>query len=161
MKVKLPCRRLFRTGRVGENGQSLVELALVLPLLVVFLLGAVEIGQFAYESIEVANAAKAGIQYGAQNRATAADSTGIQSAAANDAANLNGLVTTSSYSCTCSNSSYTPSSCTDNTTCSSNNSQIEVTLKVNTSVSFKSLIHIPNKPSTITLYGQAVQKVLN
>ena len=47
-------------SRCGERGQSLVELAFVVPLLLLLLVGIIEIGRFAYYSILVANAARAG-----------------------------------------------------------------------------------------------------
>jgi Flp pilus assembly protein TadG len=138
----------------GETGQSLVETALVLPLLVTILLGGAEVAQVAYAAIEVANAARAGAQYGAQNGGTASDTAGIATAAANDAANLN-LTTTSSYSCVCSNGSA--STCA-NTDCA--NSHIEEILTVNTQATVNPMFHIPGLPTTYTLKGQAIQKCL-
>src|SRR4051812_20722057 len=56
-------------GRVAprRNGQTIVELALVLPLLLLVLVGVTEIGRYAYFDILVSNAARAGAQYGAQS----------------------------------------------------------------------------------------------
>src|SRR5215469_13561699 len=89
-------------GLRGEAGHSLVEAALILPLLITILVGAAELARVAYAAIEVSNAAHAGAQYGAQNGGTASDSPGIATAAASDAANLTTLTTTSSFSCICS-----------------------------------------------------------
>src|SRR3984893_12619093 len=89
----------------GERGQSLVELAFVLPLLLLLLVGIIEIGRFAYYSILVANAARAGVQYGAQSLATAADIAGISAAGANDARGIvapNTLTVSSTQRCGCS-----------------------------------------------------------
>ena len=47
----------------GQRGVALVEFALVVPLLALLLVGIIEIGRFAYFSIAVANAARAGVQY--------------------------------------------------------------------------------------------------
>ncbi|MGC1293878.1 MAG: TadE/TadG family type IV pilus assembly protein [Alloacidobacterium sp.] len=139
-----------------NSGQSLLELALVAPLLVVILMGVAEVGRLAYAAIEVSNAASAGARYGAQNGATASDSTGISNAAANDAGNLTGLSTISSISCICSDG--TAASCTDNSACSTSN--IEESVTVNTQVSFDPGIHLPGLPKTFTLTGQAIQKCL-
>src|ERR1700722_2857907 len=76
------------TVRQGAAGQSLVELALVLPILLLLMIGIIEVGRFAYYSILVSNAARAGAQYGAQGLVNAADAAGIQTAAANDGQNL-------------------------------------------------------------------------
>jgi Flp pilus assembly protein TadG len=67
--------------RAGQTGGALVETALTVPLFILLLLGAVEIGQVAYASIEVADAAKAAVAYGAQSGGTAGDTTGITYAA--------------------------------------------------------------------------------
>ena len=139
----------------GEAGQSLVETALLLPLLVTILLGGAEVAQVAYAAIEVANAARAGAQYGTQTAGTVSDTTGIATAAANDAADITALTTTSSYSCVCSNGSA--STCA-NTDC--NNSHIEKILTVNTQATVNPLFHIPGLPTTYTLKGKAIQKCL-
>ncbi len=53
--------RLRRSGRQGRTrGQSLVELALVTPLLMMLLLGAVDLGRFYAARITVTNAAREG-----------------------------------------------------------------------------------------------------
>jgi Flp pilus assembly protein TadG len=121
--------------------------------LTLILLGAAEFGRVAYAAVEVSNAARAGAAYAAQNGSTASDTTGIATAAANDAANLTGLTTTSSHSCVCSDG--TSSTCTAGD-CSA--SHIEETVTVNTQVSFDPLIHLPGLPTAFTLKGQAVQK---
>ena len=152
---KLDHRRWIRMfGR--DSGQSILELALVAPLLIVILVGAAEFGRLAYAAVEVSNAASAGARYGAQNGATASDTTGISNAAANDAGNLTGLSTTSSISCICSDG--TAASCTDNSACPTSN--IEESVTVNTTASFDPLIHLPGFPKTFTLTGQAIQKCL-
>jgi Flp pilus assembly protein TadG len=96
---------LFQSGkrRIGlraEGGQSLLELALVLPMLLLLLVGTIEIGRLAYYSIVVANAARAGAQYGAQNLITAADTPGITTAAGNDAG-IAGLAVGVTHTCGC------------------------------------------------------------
>jgi Flp pilus assembly protein TadG len=143
------------SGRKGEKGQSLVEVALTLPLLILLLVGAAELGWVAYAAIEVSNAASAGVQYGAQTTITASDTTGIQTAATDDAANLRGLTATSSFSCICSNGSASTCLRTD---CSTSN--IEEILTVKTQAPISPLIKLPLLPATFTLHGQAVQKVI-
>ncbi len=67
---KLKFHAILRSLRHGETGGALVETALTLPLLVTLTLGSVELARVAYTSIEVANAAKAAVSYGAQNLTT-------------------------------------------------------------------------------------------
>lgn len=137
----------------GEAGQALVETALVFPLLIIILVGGAEMARVAYAAIEVANAAHAGAQYGAQNGNAAGDTTGISMAAGNDAANLTGMTTTSSYTCICSDGSASTCQATDCT-----NSQIEQILTVNTTVTYDPVIHLPGLPTSYTLKGQAIEK---
>lgn len=142
-------------GMKGEGGQALVELALSMPLLITLLIGAVEFARMAFASIEVSNAALAGVQYGAQDTTTAADTTGIQTAASNDAPDVTLGTTTTSTSCICSDGSASACLSTD---CST--SAIEKIVTVKTQATFTPLIHVPGLPGTFTLHGQAVQKVL-
>ena len=72
-------RRQYRSRR--GRGQASVELALSLPLLLMMFLVVVETGRAFYIAISLANAARAGVQYGAQNLSTAADNAGMQTAA--------------------------------------------------------------------------------
>ena len=137
----------------GERGQALVELSVALGLLVLILLGAIEFGQVAYTSIEVANAAKAGVQYGAQNYGTALDSTGIQNAVAAAAPDLSGVSTNIGYACVCSDGSA--STCL-NTDCSG--SHLEETVTVSTQYTVQPIIRMPAFASSFTLKGQASQK---
>jgi Flp pilus assembly protein TadG len=87
----------------GEEGQSLVELALVLPLFLLILLGSAEFARFAWAAVLTSNAARAGAAWGAVGPANAGDATGgIEAAAAADSVNLTGLTTTPGLTCVCS-----------------------------------------------------------
>ena len=138
-----------------QAGQSLVEAALSISLLMGVVVGAAEMARVAYAAIEVANAAHAGAQYGAQSGYTASDTTGIATAASREAANLTTLTTTSSYSCACSDGSA--STCA-NTDCAS--SHLEQTLTVNTQATINPVIHLPGLPTTYTVKGKAIQRCL-
>ena len=142
-------------GIKDEKGGSLIELALAVPILVLILLGTAEFARVEYAGIEVSNAAMAGVQYGAQDAKMAADITGIQTAASNDASNITLGTTNVSTSCICSDGSASTCLPTD---CSGSN--IETILTVQTQTTFDPLIHLPGLPTTFTLTGQAVQKVL-
>lgn len=151
----LSVRGFLKSCRKSEAGTAFVELSLVFPLLTVLLIGSAEFARLAYASIEVSNAARAAVEYGAQTSSTAADTTGIKLAATNDAANLSGLSTTLSTSCICSDG--TASTCL-NTDCST--SQIEQVLTVQTQASFDPKIYLTGFPKSFTLHGRAVQTVL-
>lgn len=155
MKMRSPHPFQFPIKRIREvRGQALVETALVFPILVTLLLGAADLARVAHASIAVTNAARAGAQYGAQDGFTAQDSTGIATAASNEASNLT-ITTTSSYACVCSDGSA--STCL-NTDCAT--SHMEETVTVNTQATVSPAIHLPILPATWTVKGQAVQRCL-
>ncbi len=64
-----------------ENGQAILELVLVLPILLMLTLGVIEFGRAAYYDIAVADAARAGAQYASQSMADASDWPSIRQAA--------------------------------------------------------------------------------
>lgn len=159
------CGDRERVVEPGERGSALVELALSLPLLSLMLLGAVEFARVAYASIEVANAAHSAVMYAASSAAASSDTTGIGNAAATDSPNLFGgsavSVTSVSTSCSCANASYTPTSCSDNNTCQSNNTAMVTTVTVKTQATYSPLLRIPRGGMNFTLYGQSSQVVTN
>ena len=61
-----------------------MELAVVVPLLLVTFVGMVDFGRAAFEAIEVENAAHAGAFYGSRSKVFAADKDGIREAALAD-----------------------------------------------------------------------------
>ena len=98
-------RRGAPTGRCRESGQALIEIALLLPVLMLLTLGIIELGRYAFVSILVGNAARAGTAYGTQSLPQSVDTVGIQRAAGNDFRN-NGqdpqnLSVISTVSCGC------------------------------------------------------------
>jgi Flp pilus assembly protein TadG len=150
-KMRSTLLRGLRSGR----GNVLVETSMLLPVLVTLLIAAYEIAAAAYTSVEVSNAALAGVQYGAQSAATAGDTKGIQTAASNDAPNITLGTTTVSHSCICANgaaSTCQPTDCSGSATIT--------ILTVKTQATFAPVLHMPGIPSSFTMYGQAVQKVM-
>jgi Flp pilus assembly protein TadG len=146
----------LREAKTSERGSSLVELALLLPLLLLMFLGVVEVGRIFYVSIEVNNAARAGAAYGAQSNITAGDTAGMERVAQQDAPNVPGLTATASYYCACSTATGSVVSCTD--ACSAGGHQV-VFVQVYTSASFTTLSHFPGLPTPFTTYGKAVMRV--
>lgn len=72
-----------RRGRF-QRGSALVELVVISPLLLILLIGLIEVGRIGNYAIQVANAARAGAQFGAQDISTAADLQGQANAATAD-----------------------------------------------------------------------------
>jgi Flp pilus assembly protein TadG len=80
--------RLPRTGQSAkvrcESGQALVEMALIVPIVLILVLGVIEIGRYAYIAILVGNAARAGAEFAIQGNAQSGMGTNIIAAAKND-----------------------------------------------------------------------------
>ena len=156
-----PMRRLsmrFRCRELrDEFGGSIVELALLMPVFTLMLIGTTELGLLAYDAIEVSNAAYAGAAYASRNRGTALDSTHILLAAVNDGVNVPGLTATSTTSCTCNGTS---SPCTGSASSCAYPNRIVEYVQVNTSATLSSLLHCPGLPPTFVLQGQATMRVV-
>lgn len=141
----------------GQRGQALVELALVIPLFFLLIIGAAEFGRLAYAAIEVANAARAGAAYGAQTHITASDSAGIKLASTQDAPNVSGVTATSSISCICSTGGTL--TCTNALAACASPARIIEYVTVNSSATVGPLFNYPGLPHTFTLYGQSIMRV--
>ncbi len=148
--------------RARCNGQSILEFAFLLPVLCLLLLGIIEVGRYAYISILVGNAARAGVAYGAQDRMSAANSAGIVTAARNDFQS-NGqdpstLVVTPAYSCACSNAgSMSTVTCTVGA-CPAGQ-QFIASLQVTASGTFTGLFNYPGIPSSMTMSRTATMRI--
>lgn len=152
------CFRRVRRKVAREDGAALIEAAVTLPLLFLLLIGAVEFAMAAYASIEVSNAANAGAAYGAQNAIAAADTAGIQLAATSDATNITLATPTVARTYICSDGSAV-SGTPPGVTCMSG-AAVETTLTVATRTDYTPPVRWPGLPSTFTLKGQAVRKVM-
>ena len=148
------CGRRLR--RRGELGSQLVELAVIMPMLLAILLGAVEFAQLEYDSIEVSNAAYAGAAYGAQNHITAMDTSNMQLAAIADAATMTGVSATATSFCSCSDG--TSITCSSSSSCVSPARILEY-VQVNTSLTVTPAYHVPGLPSSYVLSGKAILTV--
>jgi Flp pilus assembly protein TadG len=146
----------------SESGQSLLEFALLLPILLLLGLGVIEMGRFAYIGILVGNAARAGASWGAQNHTTAADTNnGIETAADNDFQNngpsLGSLNVSHSVICGCDNGgTITTVTCT--TVCPVGAHLVD-SLSVTTSGTFGAIFNYPGIPTSITITRTATQRI--
>jgi hypothetical protein len=147
-----------RAGRYRSRqaGQSVAELALLTPVLLLMLVGAIEIGRFAYYAIEVTSAARAGVQYGVQSLIDSKDLAGIRLAASNDAPDLSQLRVDATDLCACSNNPSHYVTCPAQP-CGFGHPV--VFLRVDTSAQVPSLFHYPGLPSTFTASGKAIMRV--
>lgn len=72
----------------SRRGQSLVELALIAPVLIIIMLGAMDYGRVYFAYTSVTNAARTGADYAAAGPASASDTTGIRAAAVAETSDL-------------------------------------------------------------------------
>jgi len=156
-KAKL--RKISLLG-YATAGQSLVEFVLIVPLLVILLVGAIEIGRLAYYAIAVTNASRAAVQFGAQNYATAGNTTGIKQAAVDDFGSpmLSPDNVTKSFFYTWEDG--TPADC-DNIDCNATGNRFIPYLKVTTQLQLMSLIGFPGLPASFVLNGEADMRIGN
>ncbi len=140
----------------SESGTSLIEFALTVPVLIFMLIGLIEVGRYAYFSILAANAARAGVQYGAQSLTTAADDSGMTSAALLDGQNVAGVTATPTQLCSQNGGPLQP--CTTGAVPTSGNVYY---VKVQVSGSFTSLLNYPGIPTHVPVSGSAVMRVIS
>jgi Flp pilus assembly protein TadG len=135
----------------GCGGQTVVEVALLLPVLLLLLVGLIEIGRYAYFDILISNAARAGAQYGAQSLIQAADVAGIRTAAQNDG--LAAMTITTTQQCGCAAGAL--GGCPTGAVCP----QPLVYVQVTASDRYSSLFRYPGIPRNLTLTSTVTMRV--
>jgi Flp pilus assembly protein TadG len=146
-------RRRWSFGK----GQSAVELAFALPVLLLLLVVIADFARIFFVSVAVNNAARAGAQYGSQSVTTAADSAGMVAAASADAANVSNWGTPTASQCTCIVA--TPQTVTLCATSYCAHSTTATYVTVNTSATYNTILNYPGITSSYTLTGKAIMQV--
>jgi Flp pilus assembly protein TadG len=163
---------LRQTGLAGQlrsfarrdGGNSLIEVALFFSFVgMPLLIGTMQLGIVAYDSIEVQNAAYAGALFGMQNSTLATESSGITSAAQAEAPDFGtnlGVTPTSYYACVLSpaGTTYTTQALATSGCTGTGNSGVQF-VKVTTSATVTAIYHWPKLPSSYTLNGISVLQV--
>jgi Flp pilus assembly protein TadG len=162
------------TNRVShcESGSALVEMAFTLPVLLLLLLGAAELGDMSYRATEMSNAARTAAQYAGMNGGaftdcngtfaggTCTSTSGIVAAAKSDApwasSRCANFTVKALSSCTCSSST----ACAGATDYSCATGQPLVTVTVTTTASCGGIATILGNNS-FNLQGFAQQEVLH
>lgn len=165
----------------NDAGSAFVELALVLPLLCLLLIGSVELGRIAYAAMEVSNAARAAVAFSSQNRSTAGQDAvtvaAVKAAAAVDASDLTALgatlATTPNTVCVCDTGSSTPAvdcgslgnlCCPPGETASCTAGYYTGTgvvyVQATTTATIKTMFNYPGLPNSYTLHGFAKMRVI-
>lgn len=156
-------REVFAYSR-NEAGGALVELALILGIFgSPLLLGTVEVASLLYSSIEISNAAHAGVMYGMMSSTYAADTTGITTAAQQDATDFgSNLTATPSTYYVCSTdlagTQYTTQSAA-NTACTGTGNHSVHFVQVTASAVVTPPVRFPGLPTTMTLSAKSAMEV--
>ena len=158
--------RTLRRILGSQSGQSLVELALLTPILLLLVIGTVEMGRYTSLSILVGNAARAGAEYGAQNPTTAGDSAGINNAAMADLKDISGFTTqptvTSTFVCGCDNGGTIIPSPETNAACAVTcnvGAHLVTSVQVTVTGTFSSMFSYPGIPTPLTITSTASERV--
>lgn len=134
----------------GNSGQSLIETALTLSLLILLLAAAVDFGRGYYLLVELKSAAHAGAVYGSQYPT---DTTGMQTAAASNAPDLanNSFTKTATWGCECDSSQATTAGTNSCTTPSCSGGNLVYYVTVTTGATYSPILPWPGIPKTMTL----------
>ena len=133
----------------GDGGASLVELAIVLPLFMLLMAVAVDLGRAYYLVLEIQGAANAAAAYGAQKPT---DTAGMKTVAQDNAPNVPGLtVNTPTYGCECYDGTSYSANCTVTPSCSDTVNRVNVTV----TATYKPLFPWPAIASTMSFSSSA------
>jgi len=135
----------------SSSGTSAIEFALVAPVLIFLAIGLIDVGRYMYFGIVVTHAARAGVQYGAQNIISADDATGMSSAALRDAPNIT-ISVAPSYFCSPNGTAASAVAC---------GSGVPYYVQVKASGTFQALFSYPGIPNHIPIAATAVMRVAN
>ena len=142
-----------------ERGVAILELALIAPFLILLAIGIIEIGLYTRVAIEVGNAARAGVQFGAQSPSLSTNAPAIISAATADANEVATLTVTTATFCSCAKGSgIQVNMCSPTPSCGSKD-HIDHFVTVTASKQFTPLIAIVGLPSSMTISRTASQEL--
>src|SRR5258707_587749 len=149
-------KRLVIRLRKDRKGSSFIETAILIPMLLVVCCGTMDFARVVYAGIEIANAARAGVQYGALTPGNSGDTAGMIQAAVNDASDLgiSNVTATARNFCGC-NSGTGEVACSD-TSCGTTPSGY---VSVTTNYTFNTTLHFPGLPQTVLLARTAKMRV--
>ena len=136
-----------------RTGTSFIETAILIPAMLLLCCGTMDFARVVYAGVEIASAARAGVQYGALTPGNSGNTSGMTQSALTDAADLGSSVTASASNfCSC-NGATTP--CT--TPCAGVAPDGYVSVTAN--YTFNSLLRYPGLPQTVVLSRTAKMRV--
>ncbi len=138
----------------NENGQSLVEMALITPILILLLIGAADLGRAFYAYTAITNAAREGARYGASYPS---NSSGIVTRVQNEVANSQLSIPNGNITSGCN--TYTSGSYTKGSSVSCSAAVNGDFITVNISYPFNLVTSYIFKVGTITLSSTATMAI--
>jgi Flp pilus assembly protein TadG len=138
-------RRILRF-RKSETGNAMIELAVALPLLVLIAIGVTDYGRVYFTSIAVANAARAGAEWGAQDQGTSVNQNAIKSFAQLDGAEAGTITFASQTIFKCNDGSVV----TNTSTCPGYGVP-QVYIQVTATKILPLLMNYPGLPTSVTI----------
>ena len=134
-----------------QSGSVSVEMAVMLPILIVLTLGAVDLGRLFYVTVAVANAARAGVSYGSLNNQRSKNLSKSHEFGHADAESVQGGVAVAATRfCECSNGS--PVDC-ETGTCDEGSKSIYV--RIRASKTYQTLLPYPGIPNSVAMVQDA------
>ena len=137
----------------NSRGVATVEMALMLPVLLLLLIGVIDVSRAAFVGIAVYNAASAGAFHGAQSPSKAADTTAVTAFAAADA-QVSGMSVSVSTYCVCSDG--TASTCLATDCAASRRMDF---IQVDTSAPWTPIFSYPGIPGAVPLRASSVVQI--
>jgi Flp pilus assembly protein TadG len=150
-------KRINLSGFLNDRqGTSFIETAILVPMLLLVCCGVMDFARVVYAGIEIASAARAGVQYGALSPGNSGDTAGMVQAALNDAADLgsSNVTATARNFCGC-NSSTTEVACSSTTCTVTPSGYVSVTA----SYTFNTTLNWPGVPQSVVLSRTAQMRV--
>ncbi len=138
--------------RRSSSGGAAIELAVIFPVLLLLFIGAVDYGRLYYTSITVANAARAGAEYGARDFTTSGDTEAMKTFAQQDGQEAGTLTLSARRYCQCAGAANGCTACSGG---AAPDVFIEVTASKNVAMS----LPYPGLPSSVSIARTATFRV--
>ena len=139
-----------------SKGTAAVELALMIGILMLILMGTIDVARVFYSAVTVDDASRAGAQYGIRSNAFSGDVSGIELAATHNAQDLGTVTTSRELYCMCEDDSIKKNNCAT-VTCTEGVPQVYV--RVETQRTFSTAFGYPGLPQSIPLSSATTFRV--
>jgi len=144
----------FSRLRRSERGGAMIELAVVMPVLILMCVGVMDYGRVFFTSIAVSNAARAGAEYGAQRLGVNSSfTTNMQNFAKLDGAQAGTITVTANRVCRCGATVVT---CATTVDCGGGYGPAAEFIEVTASKTVALLIKYPGLPTSIPIARTAI-----